>query len=309
LLIRTIYYEMDVLSDILGKIKLSSAVYFKSDFSSPWGMDIPKGPFAQFHIVTRGQCVLKTKDQEIQLFTGDLVVFPMGTSHWLADSDVSDRAAGMDVVQAIMNGKSLFEGDHISTTLICGHFEFDRSVDHPFLKELPEIIHIPEAERKERAWLESIVSLVIQEAGNEKAGSQIIVNKLGEILFVHTLRAFIERNNSEKGFMAAMQNERISSVLRAIHESPEKDWQLSSLAQIAGMSRTSFSNKFKGLIGETPLTYVTNWRILQAKELLKESDKSVGMIASEVGYQSEAAFNRVFKKRVDQTPLKYRQAV
>ncbi|MCP4460374.1 MAG: AraC family transcriptional regulator [Cytophagales bacterium] len=301
--------SMDVLSDILAKIKLSSAVYFKSNFSSPWGMDIPQGPFAQFHIVTRGQCILKTINEEIQLFSGDLVVFPMGTCHWLADNDSSDRVAGMDVVQAIVNGKSLFEGDHISTTLICGHFEFDRNVDHPFLKELPEIIHIPEAERKERAWLESSVSLVIHEAGNDKAGSQIIVNKLGEILFVHTLRAFMERNSMEKGFITAMQDERIGEVLQAIHASPETGWQLSSLAQIAGMSRTSFSNKFKALNGETPLTYVTNWRILQAKELLKESDKTVGVIASEVGYQSEAAFNRVFKKRVAQTPLKYRQAV
>ena len=300
---------MDVLSDILKKIKLSSAVYFKSDFSSPWGMDIPKGPFAQFHIVTRGQCILKIKNATIQLFAGDIIVFPLGTSHWLADIESSDRQAGQDVVQAIMNGKSLFTGDQISTTLVCGHFEFDKRIDHPFVNELPEMIHITDAEKKELSWLESIANLVIQEAGNEQSGSNVIVNKLGEVLFIHVLRAYIQKNSSEKGFLAAIQDERISKVLKAVHGSPEKDWQLVTLAQIAGMSRTSFSSQFKTLIGDTPLNYITQWRMLQAKELLVESDKSVGEIAEEVGYQSEAAFNRVFKKRIEKTPLKYRQAM
>ena len=287
---------MDVLSDILEKVKLSSVVYFTSDFSTPWGMDVPKGPFAQFHIVTRGHCVLRTKNKKVQLFAGDIVVFPKGTSHWLADKESSVRKKGQDVVEAILNGKSLFDGDYISTTLVCGHFEFDRNIQHPFIKELPEMIHIKDADRKELSWLESISSLVIHEAGNETSGSNIIVNKLGEVLFIHTLRAFIQKNAKKKGFMAAIQDERISKALKAIHTSPEENWHLSSLAKIAGMSRTSFSNQFKSLIGETPLNYITNWRILRAKELLNESRESVGEIAEKVGYQSEAAFNRVFKE-------------
>lgn len=304
---RTNYFIMDVLSDILKKIKLSSAVYFKSDFSAPWGMDIPKGAFAQFHIVTKGQCLLKTKGQSIQLFTGDIVMFPLGASHWLADNEDSKRHNGQEVVQSILRGESLFEGDKISTTLVCGHFEFDKNMGHPFVKALPAIIHITDAEKKEFLWLESIANLVIQEAGNEQSGSHIIVNKLGEILFIYTLRAYIQNNTSKKGFLAAIQDDRISSVLKVIHASPEKDWPLESLAQLAGMSRTSFANRFKILIGDTPFNYLTQWRLLQAKELLIESGKPVGEIAEEVGYQSEAAFNRVFKRRVNQTPLKFRQ--
>lgn len=300
---------MDVLSDILEKVKLSSAVYFKSDFSTPWGMDIPKGPFAQFHIVTRGHCTLKTKNKSMKLFAGDIVVFPMGTSHWLADAESSERQAGMDVVQAIMNGKSLFEGQDISTTLVCGHFEFDKNFDHPFISELPEIIHIKDSEKKELPWLESITNLVIQEASSEKSGSKIVVNKLGEILFIHVLRAFMQTKKSEKGFMAAMQDARMSKVLKSIHNAPEENWQLSDLAQIAGMSRTGFSNQFKAMIGQTPLNYITQWRMLQAKELLKASNITVGEISLKVGYQSEAAFNRVFKKRANQTPLKFRQSI
>lgn len=299
---------MDVVSDVLEKVKLSSTVYFKSKFSTPWGMDVPKGPFAQFHMVTQGQCVLKTEGRSFELFAGDIVVFPLGASHWLADFEASKRKKGQDVVQAILSGKSLFEGNHVTTTLVCGHFDFDRTMDHPFIKELPELIYISDAEKREFLWLERISDLVIQEAGKEQAGSHLIVNKLGEILFIHTLRAYIQKSKGEKGFIAALQDERIGKVLKAIHASPEKDWQLVSLARIAGMSRTSFSNRFKNLLGNTPLNYITLWRMLRAMELLAESNKPVGEIAHDVGYQSEAAFNRVFKKRIALTPLKFRQS-
>lgn len=300
---------MDVLSDILSKIKLSSVVYFKSDFSEPWGMEIPKGPFAQFHIVTKGQCVLRTNNESIQLFAGDIVVFPFGASHWLANNKNSKRYNGQEVVKSILSGKSLFEGDKLSTTLVCGHFEFDKSLDHPFVKELPPIIHINDTDIKQFSWLKNIVDLVIYEAEKEQSGSGLIVNKLGEILFVHTLRAYIEKRKSDKGFIAAIQDERISKVLKEIHSSPQNDWKIEQLATIAAMSRTSFSNRFKKLTGETPFNYITQWRLLQAKQFLEESKLSVGEIAEQVGYQSEAAFNRVFKKRMSLTPLKFRQNV
>ena len=300
---------MDVLSDILSKVKLTSVVYFKSDFSEPWGMEIPKGPFAQFHIVTRGQCVLKTKNKSIQLFSGDIVVFPFGASHWLANSETSVRYQGQDVMQSISTGNSLFEGDKLSATLVCGHFEFDKSLKHPFIKELPSLIHIDDNDMKQFTWLRNISELIIEEAEKEQPGSGIIVNKLGEVLFVHTLRAYIEKQRHSSGFIAAIQDERISKVLKKIHRFPQNNWKLNQLAQVASMSRTSFANRFKFLIGETPFNYVTRWRMLKAQELLVESNFSVGEIAEQVGYQSEAAFNRVFKKYLLQTPLKFRRNV
>lgn len=298
---------MDVLSDILDKVKLSSAVYFKSDFSTPWGMDVPDGPFAQFHIVTRGQCILRTNGTNIQLFAGDLVIFPLGTGHWIADKSTSVLTAGSEVVEAIQCGNSLFKGTTVATTLICGHFEFDKTMEHPFIQELPQIIHIKDTEKRDLVWLESITNLVIQETGSKRMGSEVIVNKLAEILFVHALRAYIQNYEANIGFVTAMRDPRINKVLKAIHQDSQDDWQLISLAQLAGMSRTSFSNQFKKLVGDTPLNYITQWRILQAKDLLKNSNKPIGTIALTVGYQSKAAFNRVFKKRATITPLKYRQ--
>lgn len=297
---------MDALSDVLEKIKLSSAVYFQSDFSVPWGMDVPNGPFAQFHIVTEGKCLLKTQGKVTELSAGDLIVFPNGTEHWLADSLSSKKISGAEVVQSIMSGDSIFQGDSVSTTLVCGHFEFDRMVQHALIRSLPELIYITQAQIEEKEWLKNIIALVIQESAAGRQGNEVVIKKLGEILFIHALRAYIEQTEIDRGFLAALKDERISSSLKLIHNAPEESWTLESLARKVGMSRTSLSNKFRELVGETPMNYLTNWRILNAKELLRESDLSVREVAHKIGYQSETAFNRVFKDRVQITPLKFR---
>ena len=243
---------MDALSNILESVKISSAVYFNSDFSSPWGMEIPKGPFAQFHLITKGQCLLKINDQTIPLFGGDIVVFPFGASHWLADSPESKRLSGRRVVDSIRNNQSIFEGQNVSTSLMCGHFEFNKHLNHRFIQELPEVIHIKDTERKELNWLKSITELLIQEVASESSGSNIVVNKLGEILFIHTIRAYLLRKSDTHGFLAALQDHRISRALKLIHNNPEKEWNLNNLSEEAGMSRTNFANRFRDMTGDTP---------------------------------------------------------
>lgn len=300
---------MDLISDVLSKVNLSSVVYFKSNFSVPWGMEVPKGPFAQFHMLSKGQCILKTNQTSLKLNAGDIVVFPFGESHWLANNEKSQRFQGQEVVESILSNQSLFSGKEHSATLVCGHFQFDMTYDHPFIQELPSMIHITNSDLRRFNWLKNISDLVIEEASKQQSGSEIIVNKLGEILFIHTLRAHIEKSKSKHGFIAAIQDDRIGKVLKEIHHSSHQVWSLDQLAGIAAMSRTSFANRFKSLTGETPFNYITRWRLLKAKELLELSKMSVGEIAEQVGYQSEAAFNRVFKKRVSQTPLKFRQNI
>jgi AraC-like DNA-binding protein len=149
----------------------------------------------------------------------------------------------------------------------------------------------------------------MQEASSENPGSNIVVNRLAEVLFIHAIRAYIINNKEEKGFMAALKDGKISKALKLIHVAPEKNWTLNSLSSEAGLSRTLFANRFRDMVGETPLAYITSWRILKAKQMLEQTDEPVGMIAEKVGYSSEAAFNRVFKKRVSQTPGVYRREV
>jgi len=300
---------MDALSNVLELIKLKSAVYFKSDFSAPWGMEISEGPFAQFHMIVKGKCVLKKHNQNIiELYAGDIVIFPFGGSHWLADAKESQKEDGLKVVESIWNNNPLFKGDNFSTNLICGHFKFDRTVEHSFIESLPTFIHITDMERKEFSWLETISNLLIQESGTNNIGNSITQNRLAEVLFIHAIRAYILQNNDKTGFFAALKDAKLSSVLKLVHNNPEKKWTLKNLSSEAGMSRTLFANKFRDIVGETPLHYITNWRILKAKQFLKESSDPIVEVAAKVGYSSEAAFNRVFKKKVLKTPAAYRRA-
>jgi len=299
---------MDALSKVLEFIKLKSAVYFKSDFSSPWGMEISKGPYAQFHMLVRGKCLLKTEQRTIELYAGDIVIFPFGDSHWLADAEDSQKEDGLKVVESIWDNDPLFEGDDFSTTLICGHFEFDRNIEHSFIKSLPTFMHITDMERKEFSWLETISNLIIQESGSTNIGNAVTINRLAEVLFIHAIRAYILKKKEETGFFAALKDPKLSTVLKLVHNNPEKNWTLEKLSAEAGMSRTLFANKFRDIVGETPLHYITNWRILKAKQFLTESSASIIEVAEKVGYSSEAAFNRAFKKKVLKTPAAYRRA-
>lgn len=298
---------MDVLSDILAKVKLKSAIYFKSNFPEGWGMNIPKGDFAQFHIITKGQCMLGMGKKTLQLFVGDIVIFPFGIAHWLADDRESKLISGRKVVESITNRGSVFHGEKLATTLICGHFEFDRFVNHPFIKELPTIIHLTDTDANEFSWLKPIADLLIKEMDKKMSGNDIIINKLGEILFVFAMRAYIEKNTTQKEFVSALKDKRISKVLNEIHALTDKNLGIEDMAKIAGMSRTGFINRFKELTGTTPFNYLIEWRMIQAQELLKDSKLSVGEIADQIGYQSEAAFNRVFKKKTNLSPLKFRK--
>ena len=133
------------------------------------------------------------------------------------------------------------------------------------------------------------------------------VGRLAEVLFILIIRSYLERADVEEGFLLALKDERISNSLKAMHEQPAKDWTLQKLAGVAGMSRSLYSKEFKKLAGETPLSYLTNWRILKAKELLPDNKKNISEVASDVGYQSEAAFNRLFKSKTGETPAGYRR--
>ncbi|GAB4512146.1 MAG: AraC family transcriptional regulator [Allomuricauda sp.] len=270
-------------------------------------MEIPKGTFAQFHLVVRGQCLLRTKDNTKSLFAGDIVVFPNGTSHWLADSANSDRHSGIEIVQSIAEGKSYAKTGSIATTLLCGHFELDKNFSHPFLTELPDVIHLPDIEIKRFTWLKSMTSLIIEEMDFDLAGQNLVVKRLGEILFIHVLRAYIEQNESEKGFIAALKNRRIGKALKYIHTNIENSHSLRELAQKAGMSRTSFFNSFKEHIGQTPKQYSLNLKISKSKELLVHTEKSIAEICQMVGYNSESSFNKAFKASTSMTPMEYRK--
>jgi len=295
---------MDTLSDILRTINLSGTVYARANFSSPWGMEFDSGIFAQFHMVVNGHCWLNLKKskEQMRISAGDIVVFPQGDSHSLYDNPDSKLVSGKEVVEAFKKNRPMFKGDKVDATLVCGQFEFDRSVNHPLIDALPPFIHISNAEHSELSWLETVTNVIIQETDSGIPGSDVVVNRLAEVLFIQILRAYMLRNSLSNGFLAALRDQQISKALELIHTAPDVGWTVEKLGYEIGMSRSAFSSRFKNLVGLAPMEYTTNWRMQKAYEMLKDTKLSLSAIAKQIGYISEPAFNRAFKRQFKQNP-------
>lgn len=239
---------------------------------------------------------------------GDVVCIPHGSKHLISGKSNSTCVPTSKFGKAYHSGKPLFQGKDEETLIMGGHFEFTPSVQHPFIKSLPKVIHI-KTTNELNLWLEQAATMMNEEISHEKIGSKLILGRLVDILFVLIIRAYIDQVDLKGGFLMALKDNRISNSLKSIHQSPEKDWTLNQLAATAGMSRSLYCREFKRLVSETPLSYLTDWRILKAKEILSVSKENISEIASKVGYQSEAAFNRLFKSKVGETPANYRRKI
>ena len=297
---------MDGLSDVLRLMRLKGCVYFLRQFSSPWGMEMGQSPVAQFHLVARGQCWLLRDGEAVQLGTGDVVAFPRGGAHALADDPASVRVPGLEVLTAEQAGQPLFQEGRESVNLLCGHFEFDQVLPHPLVQELPAVIHLRGMERLQPGWLDAVTSVLVQESAADGPGAAAVVDRLAEVLFVQLLRAYIEVAKPSRGFLAAVTDARLGQGLRLIHERLETTLTLHEIARAAGMSRSSFAERFRDVVGVSPMNYLTRWRMLKARELLGP-DIPVGDVAERVGYRSEAAFNRAFTRVFGIGPGAYRR--
>lgn len=298
----------DALSDILRLIRLKGCVYFQSDFSSPWGMEMGSGPYAQYHVVVRGQCWLTMGGAHHRLATGDVVLLPRGDAHALVDDPAAITTPGMDVLTAIQSGRQPFQGGETTARLLCGHFEFDRKMNHPFVRDLPSLIHIKGAGNEQTSWLEAVTPLLVGATGKDQPGTDTIVERLAEVLLIQVLRSYLLDQSGEHGFLAALGDKRINGALKFIHAGADRDVTLADIARAVGMSRSGLAVRFKELVGDTPMNYLTNWRMLKAKEFLKSGDLPLMEVAERVGYTSEAAFSRAFKREHNQTPGAFRRS-
>ena len=299
---------MDVLSDLLRTVRFKSVVYFKHDFAKPWGMSVPKGNFAQFHFVVKGQCVVKLKTgNEIPLTGGDVIVFPHGLPHKIMDRKGRKCMAGQAVVQGIVSGREMFSEGERSATLICGHFELDRDFEHPFFQSLPDYIHINGYDREDKGNVHLFLHMLVDECSGKEPGSEVVSVRLGEVLFVKILRDHMRQEISGSNFLHALNEPLVSAALGLMHGRPEAGWSLDNLAFEVGASRTAFFTKFKKTLGTTPMKYLTQWRMIKAKQLLRGSRTSVFEVAEKVGYGSQASFIRAFKQQYGQTPTGFRR--
>ena len=299
----------DALADILELIKLNGCVYFRSDFSPPWGMEMPAGRFAQFHLVVRGRAVLLTGysgSRCLELNAGDLILLPHGDAHGLADRPESPRMAAPAALEHILGGASPFAGEPLGATLVCGHFEFDHEANHPMIDSLPEMIVLSPSDGSDTSRIQQIANMILDELAHQRPGCRNVVDRLAEILLVHILRVHIERSGDPTGLIAGLRDSRIGRSLGLLHRSVGLD--LDGVAREIGMSRAAFARRFKELVGMTPMAYGADWRLRQAREAIRKSSRSLADIAESAGYASEPSFHRAFKEKFGVAPGRFRRA-
>lgn len=306
---------MDVLSDVLSALKVKGCIYFTTRFHAPWGINIPQlKNTARFHLVTNGHCAVRINQSEevTNLGSGDIIVVPYGKPHQLSDMAGSPIAKLDDAFESGgFNGEGVFEyhphGKGDETNLICGHLEFDEDFLHPLITQLPDCIVVRAKELVDFDWLAQAILSLTQSQQSLQMGNTAIVRKLSEIIFIHVIRVWQETLKTKDNFLYAISDPHIGRSLQRFHEQPQKKWTLPTLASEAGLSRTSFVERFRTLVGMTPMQYITLWRVQQAQLLLAESGQSVDQVAENVGYDSISAFARVFKKLVGFAPGAYRK--
>ncbi len=250
-----------------------------------------------------GTCNLNFEGENRILSAGDAVVFPAGNRHWLADKIDSYRHPGKEVVKNIQDGRHREIADRdVATRLLCGHFEFDRAVGHPLITELPQLVLTKNLMRDHPTWIETIAPILAAETQSLQPGADTVVDRLAEVLLIQVLRNHLMSLKQAKGFLAATMDQRVNRALKRIHAETDASVDLATLAHDAGMSRSSFSQHFKELMGQSPITYLTSWRLMKARDWLHHGNSPIAEIADRAGYASEAAFSRAFKRQFSENP-------
>ncbi len=309
---------LDTLSDILSRLSLAGTLYFRTSFSSPWGVAVP--PFekvARFHFAHRGECVVRIEasGETVRLAQGDLIIIPNGSAHDLYCGHAT-RPDILPLDQVLE--QSGFTGQGVlvhggadtgrETQLICGHFAMANDARHMIFDNLPAHIHIRDYGASAGGWLEATLRVIGAETGAARLGGDLVALKLSEAIFAQALRAYIETDGAGRIGLAGFADPQISRALGAFHQAPDRDWTAEALAREAGMSRTGFAMQFAERMGVTPMHYLTSWRMQLACRGLVDQGLSVSEAARQSGYASESAFTRVFKKEIGETPAAYRAA-
>jgi AraC-like DNA-binding protein len=306
---------MDVLSEILRTVTVQGSLYFRTAFSPPWGLLVPRfQKVARFHLLTRGSCWVRVEHsvQPIRMERGDLIVIPHGAEHHLLD-DLKTEPLSIDEVvrQAGFTGEGalVFGSEPASepTSMVCGHFSFDPERGALLQHSLPPFIYVPHTETLSYGWLDDAMKFIAHEATTNQPGAVAIANRLSEIIFIQTIRQYASIHKPETGLFAALANEQLARALQAFHLRPGEDWTVETLARAAGMSRTLFSQRMSEVLGMSPMEYVTQWRLERAHKALTDRHGSVPEVAESLGYQSVAAFSRAFKKQFGRGPGEVRR--
>jgi AraC-like DNA-binding protein len=306
---------MDVLTDVLETVRVVAACYGRLEATAPWGIRVRPGEDAKFHVVLEGHArlVVDGVDEPIELSAGDIVALPHGHAHSLID-DPSITAQPLEelLVCRARGDNSVLRvgGGGQSSTIVSGRFRFEDRKNNPLLSVLPPVITLRGEMGKSVRWLEPTLKFIACEAQSGRPGSQTVIARLADVLFIQIVRGHLASLPVDgSGWLGALADAQIGAALGHIHQSPEQDWTVQSLASKVAMSRSAFASRFMRLVGEPPLSYVTKWRMQKAASMLRDGKQTLAQVAAQVGYDSEAAFSKAFKRAVGSAPGAYRRSL
>lgn len=298
---------MDSLTDILRDLRLESSFYARSDLKAPWGLSFSLKDGPSFHVVVTGRGFLRIDAESIPLEAGDLVLLPHGDEHQIVSEPEAEAIPLMALPSARVGQNAAllcYGGDGPAALLICGGVRFAGPLAHPLLELLPRVllVHRDELEGA-HTWLDATLTMLGAEALSLRPGSVAVMTRLADILVLQTIRAWVECDESRQaGWLGALRDPDIGSALALIHRRAEEPWTVASLAREAHLSRSVFSERFSRLVGIPPMQYVTRWRMSLARSWLREERISASEAAHRLGYSSEAAFSRAFKRHLQVPP-------
>lgn len=314
---------MDTLSDVLRAVRLSGAVFFDVDASEPWVAEAPPGSqivdrifdgaehLMSYHVMTRGTCWASlVGEPPVQLQPGDVIVFPHGDPHIMASRPGMRGAPSLDLYErrddrarpfTLTMGPAHRDPVH----LVCGFLGCDARPFNPLLSALPRLLHQP---ARAGGVVAEFVRMAVEESAKPRVGSETLLGRLSELLFIDVVRHHLESLPEDRTtWLSGLRDPHVGRALAALHASPARPWTIEQLARESGLSRSAFAERFVSFAGLPPMQYLANWRMQLAAHQLLDGRRSVGDIAASVGYDSEAAFSRAFRKIVGVPPGAWRR--
>jgi len=315
---------MDVLSEVLRAVKFQGALFFNGEFSAPWCISSSRSsaiapylsPVAEhliiYHFLTEGRAYARLPEgRREELTSGDIVIFPHGDAHLLGNGSPekpidSLKTFGKNLTQGLKFAR-LGGGGEI-TKFVCGYMACEPRLSEVFLAGLPKILKVHVTHEPSGLWLENSIRFSVSEMNGSNAGSGLVLAKLSELLFVETLRRYINAlPPGQIGWLAGARDPIIGQALSLLHKEPSLPWTVANLAKRIGLSRTRLAERFSHFLKESPMAYLTKWRLRLGAEILQSTEDSVAEVAAAVGYGSEAAFNRAFKREFGDPPAQFRR--
>ena len=317
----------DTLSDVLKSVRLTGAAYFEIVAQEPWSVHSPAcelilprilpgaDRLIAYHVVVSGRCFASLNGGEaVPLEAGEVVMFTNADPHVMS-SGVGMRAEPptADVIDIAEAGLlpfhvNLMHGGAESTRLVCGYLACDAKPFNPLLEALPPMLKAGDISRNDTGWLGQFIHFAVAEVAEKRAGSESILTKLSELMFIDVVRRYIEAlPPHDNGWLAGLRDPAVGRALGLIHARPSFNWTIEGLARQCAVSRTVMAERFVRLVGVPPMHYLAKWRIQVAAEMLNRGNANMATIAAEIGYESESAFSRAFKKMTGVTPSAWRQ--